>query len=130
LEGQALVCVAGEIIEDFVEAEERLPPLLACCCGDLVDEEVFQVGYALTFPDLVGQADEQVVDGPVRGLPGAVGAGEADESVGYVVGEQQGVAGWLVCRSGTGQFRGMGDFADVVGGRADSTATRSNARSG
>jgi hypothetical protein len=29
------------------------------------------------------------------------------------------VAGWVVCRSGTGQFRGMGDFADVVGGRAE-----------
>jgi len=115
LEGQAFVCVADEIIEDFVEAEERLPPRLACCCGDLIDEEVFQVGYALTFPDLVGQAYEQVVDGPVRGLPGAVGASEAGESVGYVVGEQQGVAGWLV----------MSWVA-----APNSTATRSNARSG
>jgi hypothetical protein len=39
LEGQALVCVAGEIVEDFVEAEERLPLGLACCCGDLINDK-------------------------------------------------------------------------------------------
>jgi hypothetical protein len=91
-----VIGVGGEVVEDVVEGEVRLPAGQAGGGGEVLAEPVLQVGDPLAFPDLVGRADEEVFDRAVRLGPGAVGAGEAGQPRGNLAGEQQSPARGLV----------------------------------
>jgi hypothetical protein len=116
LEGQAVVGAGGQPVEALVEGQERLPRLDRPGGGQPDDDQLFQIGDALGLPDLVGQADQQVLRLDAEVVPRGVGGGEAGQLGRDAEGEQQVAAGRLVLGARGGQLGEVQRLADVVGG--------------
>jgi hypothetical protein len=84
LECEPVIRAGGQPTENVIEFDECLPRLTPGGLGYPVQHQLFQVGDPLTLPDLVGDADEQVVDVDVGPLPAGVRAGEPCEVVSRV----------------------------------------------
>src|SRR5437764_549916 len=96
LVGQPVVGVGGQAVEDVIELRERLPRFDTARCSQVGGDEVFQVGYPFGFPDLVGKADQMVIDRGVRVGPAGVGPGETGQPYRYAVGDEKAVADGFV----------------------------------
>jgi hypothetical protein len=63
LELEAGVGLVAHVVEQVVQGQEYLPGRLAGVGADPGDELVLEVLEAVTFPGLVGQADDEVLGG-------------------------------------------------------------------
>lgn len=119
LEGEPPIGIGGDAGELVVHGHENLPRLLTAGVGESLHDQLFEFGHAFALPDLVGKADQHIVEAHAGFGPRRMGSREPGEFLTDTTLDQKPVSVLLMGRPRPGQFFRVNDLADVVGRRPE-----------
>ncbi|MCP2328779.1 hypothetical protein HDA40_007286 [Hamadaea flava] len=119
LERQPRVGTLRKLIKQVVEVHEDLPAALARDLANSLNDAVFEARYPFGLPDLVGEADEEVLGADVGRGPCSVIGCEAGPPGLDARFDKQFIPCQLMTRAGLRQLGDVDRLADVVRRRAE-----------